>query len=137
MLNIKTKAVAETGVLELVDADDEPLFDEKGNRCTITLYSPGSKVYEEADNERQNRLLEIMQRRPGKTKVSAEDRRQMNATFFARVTASFDHWTYDPKLSGFEMLKAAYMDPSIGFIVRQVDLHLGDWGNFKQGSAES
>lgn len=134
MFDIMSKAVSETGTIELLDADDEPLFGEKGNRSSITLYGPGSKVYEEADNERQNKLLEIMQRRPGKTKISTEDRRQMDTTFYARITASFNNFSFGKDLSGFEMYKAAYLERRIGFILDQVVKYLGDWGNFKPKS---
>lgn len=139
MLNIKSKAVSETGVLELLDADDEPLIDDKGNRCSITLYSPGSKAFGEADAERQNRIMVLMASRPGKMKLSAEERRQMDAQFCARITASFNHFDYptDEKLTGFEMFKAAYLDREIGFILSQVDKFIGDWGNFKTGSAKA
>lgn len=140
MLNMKTKAVAETGTLELLDADDEELLDaETGNRASITLHGPGSKVYEKADNERQNTLLTIIQGKGGKAKVSSEQQRQMDATFYARVTSSFNNWTHrddNAPASGFDDFKEAYLDSSIGFIPAQVRTYLGDWGNFKKGSAK-
>jgi hypothetical protein len=135
MLNIKTKAVSETGIVELNDVDEEALFDAEGNRCSITLCSPGSREYAEADAERQNRVTTLMMTRPGKAKVSAEERRQIDAQFYSRITKSFNHWEYDGALSGQEQFKAAYLDNSIGFIKEQLAQYVGDWGNFKPKSA--
>jgi hypothetical protein len=135
MLNIKTKAVDETGTVELNDVDEEALFDEQGNRCSITAFSPGTREYAEADAERQNRITTLMMTRPGKAKISAEERRQIDAQFYSRITKSFNHWEYDPLLSGQDQFKAAYLDNSIGFIKEQFAQWLGDWGNFKKKSA--
>lgn len=148
MLDMTTKAVADTGLLELNDVDDEPLFDrpartddelKEAKRCSITLYSPGTRVYQEAEAERQNRLSELVMKKSGKFKISAEERRQLDAVFHARVTASFNHWTYPvgDGVSGFEMFKTAYLDARIGFIEDQVRKYIGDWGNFKKSSPAS
>lgn len=140
MLNIKTKAVAETGTLELLDADDEALFDEAGNRASITLHGPGSKVYEKAENERNQALLEILQSKGGKGKVSAEQAKQLDATFWARLTTSFNNWTHKDDNSPatcFDDFKEAYLDSSIGFIQAQVRGFLGNWGNFKKRLVKS
>lgn len=148
MLDITSKAVKDTAELELLDADDEPMFDrevrtredeEAANRCSITLYGPGSKVYEEAENERQNTMMELAGKKGGKIKFSAEQRRQMDATFYARLTKSFNHFNYPAgeDVSGFDLFKAAYLDGSVGFIRAQVAQFLGDWGNFKAGSKTS
>lgn len=137
MLDLKSKAVAETGTLDLDDADGEALFDGD-NRCSITFYSPGSRVYAEADAERQNRMMELVAKKGGKMKLSAEERRQLDAQFLAKVTASFNHLDYrtEDKLTGYEMFKAAYLDREVGFIADQGHKFLSDWGNFTAKSAK-
>jgi len=37
-------------------------------------------------------------------------------------------------LTGIEMFKQAYLDPSIGFISEQVNKAINDWANFTKGS---
>lgn len=137
--NILNRSVSETGSLELLDADGEPLLNDKGERCSITLYGPGSRAFEEADAERANKIYELMRNRGGKAKISADEKRQMDARFHARVTASFNNWTFpvDKGAGGYEEYHAAYLERRIGFISAQIPGFLGDWGNFKSASPES
>jgi hypothetical protein len=39
-------------------------------------------------------------------------------------------------MAGYEMFKAAYLDPGIGFISEQINKAVGDWANFTQGSSK-
>lgn len=48
MFDITTLAATDTSTVELVGGDDAPLFDDKGKRLSITVYGPGSKVYQRA-----------------------------------------------------------------------------------------
>ncbi len=52
MFDITTLAATDTSTVELVGGDDAPLFDEKGKRLSITVYGPGSKVYQRAHGSR-------------------------------------------------------------------------------------
>ena len=54
MFDITTLAATDTSTLELVGADDAPLFDDKGKPLSITVYGPGSKVYQRAQARQQN-----------------------------------------------------------------------------------
>ena len=52
MFDITNLAATETSIVELVGGDDAPLFDDKGKRLTITVYGPGTKVYQRAQQRR-------------------------------------------------------------------------------------
>lgn len=128
MLNIRTRAVAESITFDLLDADDQPLIGESGKPVQCTVYGPGSKPYQQADQRKRDKLLQKMLK--GKS-VSADEQSRAQAEFLADITQDID-LSYDD-LQGREKLIAIYSDPEIGFIPEQVNRKVGDWGNFKKG----
>ena len=138
MFDITTLAATETSIVELVGGDDAPLYDGKGKRLTITVYGPGTKVYQRAQQRQQNQLMDKIKKR-GKMDQSAEEKLTEQAEFLAACTVSFNGFAYPPAegLEGQELFRKAYADPSIGFIAAQVAAHINDWANFTKSSAES
>ena len=138
MFDITKLAATETSIVELVGGDDAPLYDDKGKRLTITVYGPGTKVYQRAQQRQQNQLMDKIKKR-GKMDQTAEEKLAEQADFLAACTVSFNGFAYPPAdgLEGQELFRKAYADPSIGFIAAQVAAHINDWGNFTKSSAES
>ena len=138
MFDITKLAATETSIVELVGGDDAPLFDDKGKRLTITVYGPGTKVYQRAQQRQQNQLMDKIKKR-GKMDQSAEEKLAEQAEFLAACKVSFNGFAYPPAdgLEGQELFRKAYADPSIGFIAVQVAAHINDWANFTKSSAES
>lgn len=138
MFDITKLAATETSIVELVGGDDAPLYDDKGKRLTITVYGPGTKVYQRAQQRQQNQLMDKIKKR-GKMDQTAEEKLAEQADFLAACTVSFNGFAYPPAdgLEGQELFRKAYADPSIGFIAAQVAGHINDWANFTKSSAES
>lgn len=138
MFDITTLSAADTSIVELVGGDDAPLYDDKGKRLSITVYGPGSKVYQRAQARQQNQLMDKIKKR-GKMDQSAEEKLAEQAEFLAACTVSFNHFTYPPAegLEGAALFRKAYEDPSIGFIAAQVAAHINDWANFTTSSGQS
>ena len=138
MFDITTLAATETSIVELVGGDDSPLHDDKGNRLSITVYGPGTKVYQRAQARQQNQLMDKIKKR-GKMDQSAEEKLTEQAEFLAACTVSFNGFAYPPAegLEGQELFRKAYADPSIGFIAAQVANHINDWANFTKSSGQS
>jgi hypothetical protein len=138
MFDITTLAATDTSTVELVGGDDSPLFDDKGKRLSITVYGPGSKVYQRAQARQQNQLMDKIKKR-GKMDQSAEEKLAEQADFLAACTVSFNGFTYPPAegIEGADHFRKAYADPSIGFIAAQVAAHINDWANFTKSSAEN
>jgi hypothetical protein len=132
MLNIRTRAVAETLTFDLMDADDQPLKGDDGKPCTCTVYGPGSRQYQGAQQRKSDKLMAKLAK--GKT-MGGEEQARVTAEFLADITASID-LAYDD-LDGRDKLLAIFSDRSIGFIADQVSAKVGDWANFKSGSAKS
>lgn len=132
MLNIRSRAVAETLTFDLTDADDSPLMDESGKPVRCTVYGPGSKQYQAANQRKSDKVVSKMIK--GKT-PTADEQFRANAEFLADITESID-LAYDD-LQGREKLVAIYSDRGIGFIADQVTAKVGDWANFKSGSVKS
>ena len=82
MFDITTLAATDTSTVELVGGDDAPLFDEKGKRLSITVYGPGSKVYQRAQARQQNQLMDKIKKR-GKMDQTAEEKLAEQADFLA------------------------------------------------------
>ena len=127
-MDIRTKAVSPTNVLELRDANDELL-----QGVTVTVYGPGSKQYAAAQARQSNRMIDSLKKK-GKTDQSAAQKAAETAEFLADVTVEFNGLEYDA-LTGRELALAVYSDTSIGFIADQVAKFCGDWSNFGKVSA--
>ena len=138
MFDITKLAATETSIVELVGGDDAPLYDDKGKRLTITVYGPGTKVYQRAQQRQQNQLMDKIKKR-GKMDQTAEEKLAEQADFLAACTVSFNGFAYPPAdgLEGQDLFRKAYADPSIGVIAAQVAAHINDWANFTKSSAES
>lgn len=124
----RTRAVAETSTLELLDADDSPMVDDDGNRAAVVLFGPGSKQYAKANSVKNNRMMERL-RQKGKADISPEQQALETAEFLAACTSSMQHIDIDD-LRGHALFVAVYGDKSIGFIAEQAQAHLGEWSNF-------
>jgi len=129
-MDIRTKAVAQTGRIELRDANDELM-----EGVAVTVYGPGSKQYAKAQAAQQNRMIDKMKRK-GVTNQTAEQKAAENAEFLSEVTVSFEGLEYDD-LEGHALAMAVYSDVTIGFIADQVAKFVGDWSNFSKGSTKS
>lgn len=135
MFEITTLAAKDTFVLDLVNANDEPLKDADGTQLSVTVYGPGSKPYTKAQAARTQRMLDRMAKK-GKVKLNAQEQTDENAEFLAACTASFNGWQYKGA-ADVAAIEAAYKDPTIGFIADQVGKAIGDWANFTNSSANS
>lgn len=135
MFEITTLAAKDTFVLELRNANDDALFDADGKPLSVTIYGPGSKVYQKANAERTQRMMDRMAKK-GKVKLNAEEQQRENAGFLAACTVSFNGWAYQGKADR-DAFEQAYADPSIGFIADQISAAIGDWANFTNGSLKS
>lgn len=131
MFDISKLAVKETAVIELESPDGEPLVNDQGETLSVTVYGPGSKQFQRAQGTRNRAILEYV--RKGGKKMRDEEQRELDAEFLSACTVSFNGFTYKD-LTGYEMFKAAYLDPAIGFIAEQVNKAIGDWANFTKGS---
>lgn len=133
MFDISSLAVKETAIVELETATGEPLLDANGAQLTITVYGPGSKQFQKAQATRNRAILEYV--RKGGKKMKDDEQRVLDAEFLAACTNSFNGFGYK-EMTGYEMFKAAYLDPGIGFIAEQINKAVGDWANFTQGSSK-
>lgn len=134
MFDISSLAVKETAIIELETPDGEELLNNDGQRLSITVFGPGSKQFQKAQSVRNRGILEYV--RKGGKKMKDDEQRELDADFLAACTASFNNFGYK-ELAGYDMFKAAYLDPSIGFISEQVNKAVGDWANFTKGSAKT
>lgn len=126
MFEITNIAAKDTFTLELLDGNEEPLRDADGKPLSVTVYGPGSRAYQRVSAARQQRVIDSMVKR-GKVKMSAEEQQRETAAFLAACTVSFNGWAYQGDATAFE---AAYLDPTIGFISKQVEKAIENWGNF-------
>lgn len=127
MFDISKLAAKETALIELDGPDGEPLENENGERLSITVFGPGSKQFQKAQGIRNRAILEYV--RKGGKKMKDDEQRELDSEFLASCTASFNNFSYK-EMVGHDQFKAAYGDPSIGFISEQVNKAIGDWANF-------
>jgi hypothetical protein len=124
--------MAETGVLHLRDASDEPMYadgadgkPDHSKPLRAHLYGPGSKQYAKAMNDKQNHNVDLLKRK-GKTKESVEEFSRSNAEFLVACTASLENIDEAPI--------DVYMDQQLSFIRDQIAVFLNETNNFMPGS---
>ena len=132
LFDISSLAVNDTTVVDLTHPNGDPLLvphPETGEKVqvSITIYGPGSKEFQRAQAKRNRAVVAAV--RKGANKMKDDDQREIDATFLADCTASFNHFTYGEK-PGYAGFKAFYMDPKIGMFAEQVNSALGKWENF-------
>jgi hypothetical protein len=136
MLNISTLAAAASAAIHVKNSEGEPLYD--GDKpVRIIVHGPGSRAYSTVESRQTARAVKRMNDNEGKiTVASAEERRAETAEDLAAVTIAFENFTHgDGQLQGEDLFKAVYADQSLGYITKQVTKFIGDWGNFRPGSA--
>lgn len=103
---------------------DDLLYD--GKPVTISLYGPGSRQFVNAkyklENASQARSIAMIRGKVSKN--AAEETRQMQAEFYAAVTASLDNFP----IEGGAL--ALYLNPKLSYITEQVEKFLSDTENF-------
>jgi hypothetical protein len=129
--DISKLAVQDTATIDLQDVEGETLTNDKGEPLSVTVYGPGSKPFQKAQGVRNRAILEHV--RKGGKKMRDDDQRELDADFLASCTVSFNGFGYKD-LTGVEMFRQAYLDPSIGFIAEQVNKSINDWSLFTKGS---
>lgn len=144
MADISTLRVNDTAIVELDDAEGNALHarndagevikDNEGEPvlCSITVFGPGSKQYQKAQGKRNRSIMDAVKK--GGKKSKDDDQREVDATFLADCTASFNHFDYKG-MTGWDAYKALYMDTGMGFIAEQVNRALGDWSRFSKQAA--
>jgi len=97
-----------------------------GKAVVINLYGPGSKQFVNAkyklDNAVQTRSIAML--RGKQSKNAAEENRQLQAEFYAAVTASIDNFPIDGGAL------ALYSNPKLNYITEQVEKFLNETENF-------
>lgn len=141
MFDITKKRASETGVIDLKNGDGGMLYDDEGNQLSVTVYGPGSKIWQQADAENNRRRNERIRKAGGNFTTALDNVKDDQIDFLVRVTISFDGWEYPAEKGKWatqaEMFRAAYSDDSIGFIRDHVFSEVRDWTAFTKGSATS
>lgn len=140
--DITRKRATETATIDLVDGEGSPLLDDEGNQLSVTVYGPGSKVWQQADAERNRRRVARLEKNRGKMSAGLGGAKEDDLDFLGRVTISFNGWEYPSPEGGqwaasADMFRAAYGDDSIGYIRDHVYTKVQDWAPFMRGSAKS
>lgn len=136
MFDITKKRVAETGAIDLKDADGSPLLDDEGNQLSVTVHGPGSKVWQQAQAEQSRKQAERMRKNGGKLEAALDHAKADQVDFLCRVTVSFNGWSY-PVEHGQSEFRAAYDDDAIGYIRDHVYAESRDWAAFTKGSVKN
>lgn len=130
--DIRTLAIAKTGVMAVRNAAGEKQFDDAGNPLTITVHSPGTKKFNQASHDvrtaNSDRMVSKMQ---GKAdgKQTADDEITEGADFLSAITISFDNFG-SGDLTGHDLFESVYANLEIGHIADDVRKFINDRANF-------
>jgi len=137
MFDITKKRVGETGTIELKAADGGRLTDDDGNVLSVTVYGPGSKVWQQAQAEMNRQRAVRLRESGGRIEGAIENAVDDQVELLSRITVRFNGWTYPDAGEGQAMFRAAYADLQLGFIRDQVFAGANDWAPFSKGLAKS
>lgn len=133
-MDVSKLKAAPTATIHVKDINGEPLYDGE-KPVIIKVHGPGSRLFGAVDARQTARTLKRMNENDGKvTAPTAEERIAELAEDLADITISFDGLSCGD-LTGRELFLAVYGDPELGYIAKQVNRTLGDWGKFKPASA--
>lgn len=135
--DITSKRASETGEIELKDGDGSPLLDDEGNAFTVTVHSPASKQYQQAQSEVNRKRAERLRKNGGKMEAALENAREDQIEFLCRVTIKFNGDISHPDAATKGLVRAIYEDDALGFIRDHVYGEAGDWSSFLRQPAKS
>lgn len=135
-MDLSTQAVVDTTTLHIKDAGGELMYSDEARTlpCEIILYGPGSNAFATVSARQSARALKRMEDNDGKVTAPTPDEARKNmAEDLADLTAGFNNITYSPApdAHGKELFKAVYAAQGLGYIVKQVNQTVTDWGKFK------
>lgn len=143
MSSLTKNELVDVSTLHLRDAEDELMYadgpdgqPDLGKPQRIHLYGPGTKQFARAQADRNNRMVERMQRK-GKTKMTADESIQDRADFVAAVTKSMENIDSDHGHTGSDLHMEIYLNPKLGYIAEQAEAHARNTANFKAPSTTS
>lgn len=134
--NITKKRAKETGEIILKDGDGAIMEDDKGKPLSVTVYSPASKQWEQANAEVNRKRAERMRKAGGKVEAALDNAKADQIEFLCRVTISLNNFDY-PVKDGEEPIRSLYSDDALGFIRDHVYSEANDWSAFTQQSAKN
>lgn len=127
--NIKSKQVAETAVLHLVDPEtDTKLFDDEGKAVTIEIYGKASKQYRDALSGLSRKTLQ-RKGKPQSFETNVEDNVDILVAISKTSNLELEDGTPVATAAAF---KALYSDSSLFWIKDQVQTFLEDTVSFLQ-----
>ena len=135
--DITQKRATDTGVIELKNGDGSPMVNEKGEPFTVTVHSPASKIWMQADADKSRKRAERLRKNGGKVEAALDGATQDQIEFLTRVTLRFNGDIEHPDAGTKGLTRAIYEDDALGFIRDHVDREVNDWSAFTKGSATS
>ncbi len=140
--DIKKYRAMESAPIELVDGEANPIYNEQGDPMSVTVFGPGSKIWQQAEAEMRRRKVSRIDKARGKLTAAVDNDREDEIEFLVRITVSLNGWTYPHPEGGqwpaaAEMYRALYSDDEVGFIRDHLYREARDWGNFTKASAKN
>lgn len=131
--DITKKRAAETADIPVKNGDGSLMLDDDGNKITVTLCSPGSQAWMQAEAETNRKRAERLQK-GGRISAALEDSKQDQIDFLCRVTVKFNGDIEHPEAKNkADLPRAIYSDDSLAFIREEIHGQAHDWGNFTKG----
>lgn len=117
--------VEDTTIVELDDKHGNELIKD-GQRCSITLWGPGTKEFARAKAEAKIRAMKTIRHK----KADPEGDAASTASFLASITVSFNNFGLTQADQTRQAFREFYLNPKVGYITTKVDESAGDWANF-------
>lgn len=109
-----------------------------GVAMSVTVYWPGSKQFRAARSAQNARNMKRARQRGGNLETTDDEDAADKAAFLSSCTVSLNNFGYrglDP--TSVDTFRALYLDRKMGWLTDQVNVKMGDWGNFTKAAQSS
>lgn len=132
-INVLNKLAAEISDVPIKEMDGSPMLDENNNPATATMFGPGSKIWQVANDAARRKLLRRAREANGKLEAATETSED-KVEFLCAIIKRFNGLELPNEA---DQVRAILSHPLCGYIRDQLAEAAGNWENFIKASPQA
>lgn len=133
-VNILEKCVAEVSDLPVKNVDGSPMLDAAGAPVTVTVFGPGTKVWQVADATRRRKAMKRTREANGKIEAALDNNDEDSIEFLCTIVKRFNNLEFPGAQGDKETVAAVFNEPKLGYIRDHLMEDTRSWENFTKAS---
>lgn len=133
-VNILEKCVAEVSDLPVKNVDGSPMLDAAGTPVTVTVFGPGTKVWQVADATRRRKAMKRTREANGKIEAALDNNDEDSIEFLCTIVKRFNNLEFPGAQGDKETVAGVFNEPKLGYIRDHLMEDTRNWENFTKAS---